>query len=156
MLNLFDELTTVTQVLDEAGISYALVGGLAYCIWVEARNTEDIDLLIRPEAWPEVSAILKGKGYDALAAPMNFSTIRIRRLTKICDSETIVLDFLLADGPLAEGIEQSVVLTYQGRNYRVAPPHIIVQLKQARLSSKDKIDIEGLQQLIEGQDHDQR
>lgn len=46
VLDLHEELRGVTQALNEAGVAYALVCGLAVSAYTEPRFTEDIDLLI--------------------------------------------------------------------------------------------------------------
>jgi len=151
MVDLFDELTAVVTRLDEAGIAHALIGGLAYSIWVEARNTEDIDLLVRPEDWERVAPALADLGYRAAPLPMDFKTVRIRRLSKVVDNDVLALDFVLADGDLAEGIERSVRIERLGHAYRVAPPDVLIHLKEQRLSAKDRNDIEGLRNLQGGE-----
>lgn len=148
MVELFDELKAVVGALDDAAIPCALVGGMAYSIWVETRATEDIDLLVMPEDWPRIGEVLAPLGYRELAAPMDFKTVRIRRLTKLKDSDAIVLDFLLADGALARGVTDRVILKRGAQTYALAPPEVIIALKRGRMSAKDQSDIEGLENLI--------
>jgi hypothetical protein len=150
MLDLFTELKAVSAALAEAGIAHALVGGLAYSVWVEVRGTEDIDLLVRPEDWERIPAALAPLGYRELAGPMDFAGVRIRRLTKIQEGDVLVVDFLLADGPLVEGLERKVALEHEGHTYAVAPPHVIIALKKGRMSDQDRLDIAALSKLIEG------
>jgi hypothetical protein len=45
-LNLFEELEGLTRALDEAGIPYALCGGLAMAVYGVSRATIDIDILV--------------------------------------------------------------------------------------------------------------
>lgn len=149
MIDLFRELTEVVSALDQAGISYALVGGLAYSIWVESRNTEDIDLLVLPEDWPRIPSLLAPLGYHDLSGPLDLKDIRIRRLTKLPEDDVLVLDFLLADGDLADGLARRVIVEYRGHCYAVAPPDIIIRLKRGRMSAKDRSDIEGLERILD-------
>jgi len=150
MIDLFEELRAVTGMLEEAGIPYALVGGLAYSIWVEARATEDIDLLVLPDDWPRIRELLSGQQYHDLAAPMDLPGIRIRRLTKIEGEAVMVLDLLLADTvELSEGVRQADCLSYEGCLLRVARPSVVISLKRGRMSAKDQIDIEGLSKIPE-------
>ncbi len=58
-MNLFQELIRIITELDSAKIPYLLVGGLAYSLHVEARATEDIDLMINPDDWPRCEDVLK-------------------------------------------------------------------------------------------------
>jgi len=149
LIDLFDELVLIANALDTNQIPYALVGGLAYSVWVELRATEDIDLLILPEDWDRSRAVLAHLGYKEWALPMDFPNIRIRRLTKLVDRSALVLDFLLADGGLREGIEKRVQFHHKQRSFNVAPPNVIITLKEGRMSAKDRNDIEGLRKLIE-------
>lgn len=149
MIELFDETARLADALAKAAIPYALVGGLAYNIWVETRATEVIDLLIRAEDWERVPEILRPLGYENLSAPMNFGKTRIRRLVKIEGADALVLDFILADGPLAEGLERRITLSHNGRAFDVAPPDVIIAMKRERMSTKDRGDIEGLQRILD-------
>jgi len=153
MISLYEELRAIVQILNEADIPHALVGGLAYSLWVETRATEDIDLLIMREDWDRIPEMLEPLGYLSLAAPMDFSNVSIRRLTKIEERSALVVDFLLADSePLKEGIARARKIEYMGRVFSVASPETIILLKEGRMSSKDKNDIEGLRKLREGAD----
>lgn len=149
MNDLFTELLSVTAALDRAKISYALVGGLAFSIYVELRATEDIDLLIAGADWPAISELLKPLGYQPMAAPMNFANIQIRRLTKISGPDVLLLDFLLAEGDILEGLARKNAIPLRNQTIFVAPPEIIIKLKQGRLSDKDKSDIVGLTRILE-------
>lgn len=152
MISLFEELRLITKALEGADIPYAIVGGLAYNLWVEARATEDIDLLIRPEDWNSIPPLLHSHGYLDLSTPMDFLDIRIRRLVKIQGEAVMIADFLLADQEeFRRGIETAAILKYNEDQYRVARPEAVIALKRGRMSGKDRIDIEGLSKLIGGE-----
>jgi hypothetical protein len=151
VLDLFSELLRVTARLDAAGIRYALVGGLAYSVWVETRATEDIDLLLDPQGWPEIAGQLEDLGYRNLAKEMNFREIRIRRLTKMEAGDVLILDLLLADPPFSEALDSAVEIQYAGGSLRVARPETIIELKKLRMSPRDQSDIAGLERLIDEQ-----
>ncbi|MBX7245544.1 MAG: hypothetical protein K1X53_08590 [Candidatus Sumerlaeaceae bacterium] len=150
MIDLYEELANVAAQLDAAGIPYALVGGLAYSMWVEARATEDIDLLILPDSWPGIPALLAPLGFQELTSPLEFKALRINRLTKIQDGDALVLDFLLAEEEFADAVHQSIPLPYKDRVFRVAPVDTIIELKKRRMSAKDENDIAGLRKAKEG------
>ena len=151
MLDLFSELIAIAERLDDSGVRYALVGGLAYSVWVEARATEDIDLLIDGDAWPSVADHLAGLGYQRIAAEMDFAGMRIRRLTKIEPDDVLTLDLLLADGRFAAALDSAVQVDHGGGTLRVARPEAIIELKKLRLSARDELDIAGLERLIDEQ-----
>lgn len=148
MINLYDELALVCNSLEKAGIRYALVGGLAYSFWVESRATEDIDFLIAEEDWEKVKKVLDPLNYKARALPMDFATIRIRRLTKLAENDAMVLDFLLADGEFAKGLETRVGIPFRDSVVQVALPETIIALKRPRMSDKDKSDIANLERFM--------
>jgi len=49
-MDLFAETIRVTETLGNWGAPYALIGGLAYAIRIQARYTDDIDLLMASPA----------------------------------------------------------------------------------------------------------
>jgi hypothetical protein len=74
-----DRLLRATAVLNQAGIPYAVVGGHAVASWVATidegavRNTRDIDLLVRREDLPAITAALEAAGFvraEVLDVPM--------------------------------------------------------------------------------------
>ncbi len=64
-----ERLLRVTSVLNQAGVLYAVVGGHAVASWVTTvdegavRNTRDIDLLVRREDLPVITAVLERTGF---------------------------------------------------------------------------------------------
>jgi hypothetical protein len=147
MIDLFDELTAIVRALDGERIPYAIVGGLAYSVWVETRATEDIDLLIMPEDLGRAEEAVRPLGYLRIA---DASDSRFLRLTKLYRDEALVLDLFLADtSVLADGIRDSSVLEFEGQTYSVASPAIIISMKEARMRGQDRNDIERLKELVE-------
>ena len=118
-------------------------------MWVEARATEDIDLLILPEGWANIPALLAPLGFQQLTSPLVFKALRINRLTKIQDGDALVLDFLLAEAGFVDAVHQSIPLPYKDRVFRVAPVDTIIELKKLRMSAKDENDIAGLRKVKE-------
>jgi Uncharacterised nucleotidyltransferase len=64
-----ERLLRVTSVLNQAGVRYAVVGGHAVASWVTTvdegavRNTRDVDLLVRREDLPVITAVLERTGF---------------------------------------------------------------------------------------------
>jgi hypothetical protein len=56
-------LQKITRRLTELGIPYALVGGMAMFFHGYRRFTDDIDILVTPEALKEIHQTLEGLGY---------------------------------------------------------------------------------------------
>ncbi|MCU1348280.1 MAG: hypothetical protein JWO56_1310 [Acidobacteria bacterium] len=53
----------LSQRLEEAHISYAIIGGMALSLHGSARVTEDVDLLVTPEGLAKIHEVLVGHGY---------------------------------------------------------------------------------------------
>jgi hypothetical protein len=66
-----DRLLRATRALNEAGIPYAVAGGHAVASWVakidegSVRNTRDIDILVRRQDLPAITAALQKAGFIA-------------------------------------------------------------------------------------------
>jgi len=64
-----ERLVRATQVLERAGIPYAVIGGNAVALWVEnhgeggERNTPNVDLLVNPTDLAQVKAALESVGF---------------------------------------------------------------------------------------------
>ena len=64
-----ERLLRATGVLNQAGVPYAVVGGHAVASWVASvdegavRNTPDVDLLVRREDLPAITAALERAGF---------------------------------------------------------------------------------------------
>ena len=56
-------LRKITRRLDEIGVPYAVVGGMAMFLHGYRRFTEDVDLLVTPEGLAELHRQLEGRGY---------------------------------------------------------------------------------------------
>jgi hypothetical protein len=56
-------LEKITRRLEELGIAYAVVGGMALFFHGYRRFTEDVDILVTPEALKEIHQKLEGLGY---------------------------------------------------------------------------------------------
>lgn len=66
-----ERLLRATAALNRAGVPYAVVGGNAVASWVATvdegaiRNTRDVDILVRRDDLPAVTAALQGAGFVA-------------------------------------------------------------------------------------------
>ena len=96
-------LRSALVVLDQLGLRYALVGGLAVSAWAVPRATRDADLWVELEGRSrELEAGLRSAGFDvpALAAELEqFGVFRSRHL-----ESGVFVDIFNAVGPLGESI----------------------------------------------------
>lgn len=150
MYDLYDEFKKIITVLNREEIPYALAGGLAVSILTTPRATEDIDLLILPQDWENCCRVLADLGYEELAFPMNFGNITIRRLTKLLESDHIVIDFVLVINDFWETIwEERRQVSFKGMPLWISSPKALVKMKELRRSYKDLADIEELEKIYE-------
>ena len=146
MLDLYEELLTVTRAFAAAKIEYAICGGMAMAIHSIPRNTVDLDLLIRREDLERSEQVAAGLGYTFRARPVMFSdgTVEIRRITKV-DPEShdpLMLDLLLVT-PAIEDVWSSrqAFETAEGEVISVVSREGLVKLKSFRSSGRDLDDI---------------
>jgi hypothetical protein len=60
---LWDAARRAHEVLSEAGLPHALIGGVAVCLHGYERNTVDVDLLVRRDEAPQARAALESDGW---------------------------------------------------------------------------------------------
>jgi hypothetical protein len=148
MANLLDELKSVTAILQENGIEYAVCGGLALTIHGFPRATFDLDVLIREENLQKSFEAVRKYGYDIHGLDISFKerTVEIRRVSKIDeDGEVLSLDFLLVTPFVEEVWEDRMSLEWEGQQITLVSREGLIKMKQQAGRHKDLIDIERLQ-----------
>ncbi len=92
-------LQRLTRRLDELGVSYAVVGGMAMFLHGYRRFTEDVDLLVTPESLRLIHEKLVGLGY---LPPFSASK-------NLRDTDTgVKIEFLLTGGYPGDGLPKPV------------------------------------------------
>lgn len=142
-----ETLRRVCKRLDEAGVAYAVVGGMALYAQGFQRFTKDVDLLVSPQGLNRIHAELEGLGY-----------VRVFPGSKnLRDTHTRVnIEFLVegqypGDGkpkPVAFPDPRNVSVELNGIHYLNLPT--LVELKLASgLSNPDRMkDLSDVQELI--------
>ncbi len=122
MQNVPQTVERLFKLLDERRIDYVLVGGVAMLQYVEGRNTQDIDLIVAPEALNQLSEIEITGRQDTFARGI-FSGLRV--------------DFLLTNHKLFDEVRQkhSSIQPFQNRNIRCATVEGMLLLKLYALPS---------------------
>jgi Nucleotidyl transferase AbiEii toxin, Type IV TA system len=145
VFDLEDELAGLRDRLNEAGIEFALCGGLALGIHGHPRATVDIDILILPADEPHVERIAERLGYTIKARPMSFSNgaTEIRRISKVdpADGETLMLDMLLVTPAVEDVWRARQSMQWRGASLGVVSAEGLIALKSLRLSKQDIADI---------------
>jgi hypothetical protein len=117
-LDLYEELAGIIDLLNEAGIDYAVCGGIALALHGFPRYTKDIDLLVREEDVERIQALVARRGFDLPPAhlPFDIGTERERRvvrISKIENREHLILDLLLVTRVRA-GLDKPADLRVEG------------------------------------------
>lgn len=147
-MNLFDELIGLTAALDEAGVEYALVGGLAVAVWGAPRATRDIDLLVRPEAVGDALDAAATRGLDIRAPPMTFRDgMRLERVSRAEGTELLTVDFILVDENLESAWRSRERLKAGAADLCVISREALIAMKALAARPQDIADIERLKEL---------
>ena len=151
MLDIYDELLRLVELLKAEDIDYALCGGWAMAVYGEPRATIDIDLLIPAESSERlIAAAATTLDYRIRGMDRSFAkgVIEIRRVSKI-DPESgdlVSLDLLLVTPPILSVWESRIEASWEGRPITVVSRGGLIALKQLRGSGKDLDDIKKLEE----------
>lgn len=133
--------------LNELGIPYVVVGGMALFAHGFRRFTEDVDLLVTPEGMAKVHEALEGLGYTRPAGTSS----------KLRDAETGVrIEFLIAgqypgDGrpkPVAFPDPADVGVEMDGVRYLKLPKLIELKLASGMSAAHRLKDLADVQELV--------
>ena len=145
---MFREFFHIIKELNDAGIKYAVIGGIAMAFHEKPRFTRDIDLLIHPDELDKVKKTLSGLGYFESSPAWTFknTNLTLCRFLKVIGEDEIMLDILLANTKAHKQIIENAVPddSYVGE-VRIAEKNDIIYLKRARNSEQDQIDIRSLE-----------
>ncbi|HVC94747.1 MAG TPA: hypothetical protein VND64_13690 [Pirellulales bacterium] len=125
-----DRLLRAAQVLDEAGVPYAVVGGNAVAAWVArvdkaaVRNTQDVDILLRRADLDRATAAMAKSGF-------------IHRHVKGID--------MFLDGPQAKA-RDAVHIIFAGE--KVRPESLFAAPEIAESERSDRFQIVALEALV--------
>ena len=146
-MNIFDEFFSIIKKLNDAGIKYAVVGGIALSFYVEPRFTKDIDFLVLSDSVDDFKKLLKDMGYKFEVEPWTFKNvpIKLHRLSKIEGKSSMTIDILEGkESRLEEIIKNAVTENTDHGEVRVACIDDLVWMKMQRGSKQDLADIEAL------------
>ena len=147
-LDLFEETRAVISVLDEEGIAYAICGGVALAIHGVIRATTDIDVLILPEDIDRALAAVESRGFDIPALPLEFSNgFKVRRITKLCDAESLVLDLIVVVPVLQSAFDGRLKMGSENGPVYVVSREGLIAMKSFAGREQDLADIKQLREL---------
>lgn len=141
MLDLYDELVALLGALEEAGVDYAVCGGLAMAIHGFPRATVDVDLVVPPASADAALACARSLGYTILADPRRLArgAVEIRRVTKIdpTSHDLLSLDLLLVTPAIEHVWKDRARVHWERGDLWVVSREGLVSLKRLRGSGQD-------------------
>ncbi len=151
-MKLKDELLKIVVLLDQAGIDYALCGGLAVAVHGHPRMTKDIDILIRPESLEAAIAVLADVGYDLESGLFRFNPNTDResqkyRVSRAEGNHLITLDLILV-APAFEPVWNDRETVSLGEiTIKVVSKKGLITMKNVAGRPQDIADIDALRRL---------
>ncbi len=143
-------LRNVSRRLSEAGIDYAVIGGMALALHGFVRPTEDVDLLLSPEGLEKFREELVGRGYRPAFAGAR---------KHFRDTETgVKVEMLITGEYPGDGKPKAVIFPDPGTKYEIIGAHRVISLPaliELKLASglsaehRQLRDLADVQQLIE-------
>ncbi|MSQ02390.1 MAG: hypothetical protein EXR71_10955 [Myxococcales bacterium] len=144
----YAELIALTRALDEAGLDYALCGGLALAVYGAPRATRDIDLLVSPAQLDEIRAVARSLGYTYAALPMRLTSgITLWRLTRLVGVHPLMLDLMLLPEGLTAVFDARIRVAVEGGSLQVVTRDGLIVLKTTAGRPQDLVDIQRLMEL---------
>lgn len=149
-MNIVDELYAITAALREAGVPYAVCGGIAVTVYGVTRTTKDIDIVIaREHLSPALAAVAK-LGYDIPAGPMTFGAgtpneRHVQRVNKIEQNQHLVIDLLIAEAAYAVFQRARIDVALPAGTITVVSRETLLRMKRLAGRPIDLADIEKLE-----------
>jgi hypothetical protein len=151
-VDLYAELRALVRALEEAGVEYALCGGLALAVYGVTRATRDIDLLAHPADLDRIREIARRCGFTIEALPMTFSSsgLSVQRFSKLSGPHPLMLDILLVNESLEPVWKARTRAAYEDGSVSVVSRQGLITLKLNAGRPQDLIDIQQLEALGDG------
>jgi len=152
-VNLVAELHAIAAALRDAGIRYAVCGGIAVTVHGATRTTKDIDLLVTEQDIPRILEVLRPLGYVFAALPLTIEAgtareRRIQRVSKIQGGQHLCLDLIIADASFAGLLDDTVEVELPDGPLVVVSRAGLATMKRLAGRPQDLIDL----QLLESDD----
>jgi hypothetical protein len=153
-MEIVDELLNLARTFERAQIAYAVCGGLAVTIHGRPRLTVDIDIVVPKPAMDKAIELAASVGFDMqegwVPLPKNDLGIdRLFRLTKIERQEFLTLDLLEADSDTNRLFANRERISLGDDEIAVLSKDAIIEMKSRSDRTKDRLDIEMLQDEVD-------
>ena len=148
-MKLVDELFGLIDALDDAGVEYAVCGGIALAVHGRPRFTKDIDFLVRAADLERVRAAARARGFVLDGGRLSFGvgTGKERELVRLSKAEgevILTLDLMLVCPVLEDVWSARQRVEWRGRGVWIVSRGGLVQMKRLAGRPQDLADIEGL------------
>lgn len=152
-MDLFAELTLLIGEMQRRQVEYAICGGIALAVHGVPRATQDIDVLIPEDSLESLRLSARAAGYVFETEPLEFpaSGVTIVRFTKVLEGgQPLMLDALLAKGPLHRIWQGRQTLAFEGGTVSVVSREGLISLKLAAARPQDIADVQKLTEASRG------
>ncbi len=127
--DVYAALRRLAKRLDDEGLDYAIIGGMAVVEHGSRRTTEDIDVLMRPETLESFRALYLGRGYLPAFAGAERAFRDTETGTRI---EVVVTGDFPGDGkPKAVAFPDPAAVSCRGDEFTVVRLETLIDLKLA-------------------------
>lgn len=149
-MNIVDELHAIASRLSDAGVPYAVCGGIAVTAYGATRTTKDIDIVVPREHLAAAIAAVAPLGYTIPAGPMVFGEgtaqeRHVQRVNKIAGADHLVLDLLLAEAAYADVLDDRVEVPLPAGSITFVSRATLLRMKRLAGRPIDLADIEKLE-----------
>jgi hypothetical protein len=154
-LSLYEEFFRITATLNERGVPYAVIGGMAVSLHTTPRFTRDIDVLLCAKDLESLCAAMAVVGYSQWADPWTFlsTNITLHRFLKFSGEDMLMVDVMVGNEPRYDAmVDRAIVRETPSGSVRLACKEDIITLKLGRNSDIDRTDIKALQNEIRATD----
>lgn len=143
--------------LEQAGVDYALCGGVAVTIHGFVRATRDIDLLVAEQDVERILELLRPEGWRFPAIPMTFDRGTpkervVQRVSKIQGEQVLVLDLLVVGPAFRSAWEGRERIELADGGLWVVSRRGLAEMKRLAGRSQDLADLEHLEREAAGEE----
>lgn len=144
-VDLIAELQRIGAALNDAGVEYALCGGLAVAVHGHARATQDIDLLVRADQIPAAVQVATALGFDLPALPMQMGATPITRRSRIVGTTVLPLDLLHTSPETDDVLSTRIAVPWRGGILWSVSREGLIRMKRLAARPQDLADIAALE-----------
>jgi predicted nucleotidyltransferase len=144
------ELKSLVQALNDAGVQFAVCGGLCLIIHGFVRATMDIDLLIPSDQIEKALEVAKAVGFWIPSGRMPFKPnspqqMEIWRVSKAKGPDLLPLDLIIVTPVLEAVWESRISVEFDGITCPIVSREGLIAMKRLAGRRQDLVDIERLQ-----------